>query len=173
MTRFLHRAITIPLLGTGFMNAFGLLSGCTTPEEGTGTDAPRQATWESELMAADRAFNDATARLGTEGWVGFFAPDGAMISQGVGEIRGPEAIRARMEAAFSDSSLRLTWEPLRAEVSRSGDLGFTVGRWESVRGDTAGAESWTQGLYVSIWRRQTDGSWKVVMDLGNPTEPPG
>ena len=56
-----------------------------------------------------------------------------------------------------------------AEVSSSGDLGYTVGSFESYGLDESGAEVRGQGLYVSIWRRQADGSWKVEMDLGNPT----
>ena len=66
--------------------------------------------------------------------------------------------------------LVLGMSTLRAEVSLSGDLGYTVGRFESVSVDSMGVETRGQGLYVSIWRRQEDGSWKVEMDLGNPTD---
>ena len=125
--------------------------------------------WTAELMVADRAFNEATTTLGAPGWVSFFAPDGAMISEGVGEIRGVEAIAATMKGAFADPSFRLTWEPTGAEVPRSGDLGYTVGRYNTVRIGELGQEIRGVGLYVSIWRRQEDGRWKVEMDLGNPT----
>jgi len=126
-------------------------------------------SWRAELMDADRAFNEATANQGASGWVSFFAQDGAMISEGVGEIRGHDAIETTMEGAFSDPSFRLTWEPIRAEVSEGGDLGYTVGRYTSVRIGNLGQEVRRRGLYVSIWRRQEDGSWKVEMDLGTPT----
>jgi ketosteroid isomerase-like protein len=43
------------------------------------------------------------------------------------------------------------------------------GEWFAADGETFRGE----GVYVSIWRSQTDGSWKVVMDLGNPTTAPG
>ncbi|MGW8264841.1 MAG: YybH family protein [Longimicrobiales bacterium] len=145
----------------------GHLTGCRgapTPEDRGTIDS-----WRAELMAADRAFNEATANLGASGWASFFAPEGAMISEGVGEIRGPAAIETRMEGAFSDSSFRLSWEPIRAEVSEGGDLGYTVGRYRSLRLGNLGQEVRDEGLYVSIWRRQDDGTWKVEMDLGSST----
>lgn len=144
-----------------------LMVGCAR-DRGGGAAGMMDA-WRSELMDADRAFNEATAEGGVAGWVSHFAANGSMISAGVGEIHGLEDIQAAMEEAFADASYRLTWEPLRAEVSKSGDLGYTVGRYTSVRLGNLGQEVRSSGLYVSIWRRQEDGSWKVEMDLGNPT----
>ena len=119
-------------------------------------------TWKAELMEADRAFNDATAEFGADGWVSFFSDQGSMVQEGVGEIRGLEAIRGLAEAAFADPSTRLTWSPERAEVSIGGDLGYTVGTFESSGIDSTGAEVIGQGIYVSIWRRQADGTWKEI-----------
>ena len=120
-------------------------------------------------MEADVAFNHAVANEGAAGWVSFFSPDGAMISQGAGEVRGHAAIQGAMEEAFSDPTYHLTWEPIRAEVSRAGDLGYTVGRYTSSRVGALGQTLRSSGMYVSIWRRQADDSWKVEMDLGTPT----
>jgi ketosteroid isomerase-like protein len=128
--------------------------------------------WKEELMAADRAFRDATALDGANGWVSFFSEDGAMIAEGIGEIRGKEAIYSRMEAGFADPDFSLNWEPYRAEISQGGDLGFTVGRYETRRGQGDEAVVLGRGIYVSIWRREAQGGWKVLMDLGNPLETP-
>jgi ketosteroid isomerase-like protein len=145
-----------------------LLLGCGASED---TDVMGTVeTWKAELIEADRAFNDATLEFGADGWVSFFSHQGSMVQEGVGEIRGLEAIRAVAETAFSDPSTQLTWSPQRAEVSSGGDLGYTVGTFESSSIDSTGAEVIGQGIYVSIWRRQPDGSWKVEMDLGNPTD---
>lgn len=144
-----------------------LLTGCSGEE----VDPQRLAEWQAELMEADVAFGDAVANRGAEGWASFFAPGGSMISQGIGEIHGQAQILAAMEEAFADPTYRLTWEPLRAEVSGSGDLGYTVGRYTSSRVGNLGQTTRSSGLYVTIWRRQDDGSWKVEMDLGTPTSP--
>jgi hypothetical protein len=74
------------------------------------------------LMEADRAFAAAVAEGGTEAWVSWFAEDGAQIQPGSGEIRGRDAIRELM-AGLDDPDFSLTWEPRRADIAASGDLG--------------------------------------------------
>ncbi len=126
----------------------------------------------AELMAADRAFAEATARRGAEGWTGYFTPDARQFhARGVSV--GLARIREVATRAFADTARGLVWHPLYAEVGRAADLGYTVGRWESrVRGaDGAWAATGT-GNYVTVWRRQPDGSWKVALDIGNEDAPP-
>ncbi len=64
-----------------------------------------------------------------------------------------------------DSTFVLTWGPMRTIVS--GELGYTYGTWSS-RGKNQPVESAERGTYVTIWRKQADGSWKFVLDTGNP-----
>ncbi len=118
------------------------------------------------LMEADRAFAADVAAGGADAWAAWFAEDGAMMQEGAGEIRGRTAIREAV-AYLDQPGVTLTWEPSRAEIAASGDLGWTTGTWESRTEVDAPPAS--RGRYVSIWRRQPDGSWKVVMDLGVPT----
>ena len=122
----------------------------------------------SVLMEADRAFNRAVAGGGSAAWGAWFAEDGAIVQEGVGEIRGRTAV-AEAVAFLDVPGVSLSWEPVRADIARSEDLGWTTGSFVSVGPGPDGAEQRRTGTYVSIWRLQTDGSWKVVMDLGNPT----
>jgi hypothetical protein len=92
-----------------------------------------------------------------------------MIQANRGEIRGLEAIQGAV-ASLDEPGFTLTWEPLRAQGSDDATLGYTVGRYES-RTVLAADTTASRGVYVSIWRRQADGSLKVLMDLGNPVGP--
>jgi uncharacterized protein (TIGR02246 family) len=141
------------------LQACGVDSGETSQEE-------LAEAWKAELMAADQAFADAVREGGLALWADFFTEDGAMIQEGAGEIRGSDAIRTISEAS-ADAITSFTWSPDRAEVSAGGDLGYTVGHFRTTAVDPEGVEMQRTGLYVSIWRRQSDGSWKVEMDLGN------
>ena len=89
------------------------------------------AAEKDSLLEADRAFARATAAERLEGWVRFFDENGAMFPQGRPVVRGHEAIRAFMGPAFETEGFSLTWEPLEAEVSADGDLGYTHGTFES------------------------------------------
>jgi len=126
----------------------------------------------AELMDADRAFAAATARRGADGWASYFAAEGRQFhSRGVSI--GVDAIRRRMAPAFADTSRRLLWHPVSAVVAASGEVGYTIGRWESRSRGADGVWAATgTGNYVTIWSRQGDGSWKAAVDIGNQDEPP-
>jgi ketosteroid isomerase-like protein len=64
----------------------------------------------------------------------------------------------------------LTWEPRFAEISRSGEFGYTTGPWE-FRRDAAATDPDSVGHYVSVWRRQADGSWRLLIDVGTTHAP--
>jgi ketosteroid isomerase-like protein len=118
---------------------------------------------------ADLAFAKATKERGVDGWVEYFADSGVMIGPGHNWV-GRAAIREVMAPELGDTTLSLTWRPVSAEVSASGDLGYTIGRWErSWRGKDSTAT--LRGTYVTIWRKQGDGTWKVVLDVGNADPP--
>ncbi|HWU88503.1 MAG TPA: hypothetical protein VN253_14555, partial [Kofleriaceae bacterium] len=110
-----------------------------------------------ELEAADRAFSDDTGRRGVDGWVAAFDPGGSMLRQGakvagaqIGEVMRPLL-----------TSGRLAWAPIAS--GRTEALGFTVGK--ATFTGAKPEDSW-RSTYVTIWRKQPDGSWKVLFDTG-------
>jgi ketosteroid isomerase-like protein len=131
--------------------------------------APDVAAARAALMDADRAFNRATAERRTDGWTEFFAEDAEMI-RSAGTITGRAAIREDMAKAFADTAFTLTWEPLQSDVS--GDLGYTNGKFEARFRDATGNAMTRTGRYLTIWKKQADGSWKVVRDIGVQDAPP-
>lgn len=125
------------------------------------------------LLEADRAFEAAVERGGSQAWGSWFDPEGAVLRDGQGEIRGRAAVSEA--SVFLDSEgVDLSWEPIRAQIAASGDLGWTTGRYTLT---APGADGQPRiagvGRYVSIWHLQGDGSWKVVMDLGVDTTQAG
>ena len=60
--------------------------------------------------------------------------------------------------------VRLIWKPLNVFISESADLAYTYGTYTlTIKNDT----SETKGTYVSIWKKQENGTWKWVLDTGN------
>jgi ketosteroid isomerase-like protein len=123
------------------------------------------------LMDVDREFARATAARGIDGWMSYVAEDAAFMPDGAAIVRGKREIRATYEPAFAKPSYSLTWEPVRADVSGSGDLGYTYGQYESQSIGKDGQRVTSSGKYVTIWKRQADGSWKAVVDIGNSGPP--
>ncbi len=129
--------------------------------------------WKLELMLEDRASNNAIEMSGPSTYSTYFAPDGSVIRAGVGEIRGREAIHdAFMADIYSGALADLNWSPERAEVSRTGDRGYTVGVYWAINTDGEGAQKSVRGKYVRYWARQTDDTWKVELEIRNPVTAP-
>jgi len=123
-----------------------------------------------ELLRVDRAFDQRTAEQGLEGWVSFFAEDGMMAGSG-GIAKGRRAVRELMAPFFSKPGNTLRWKPVLAAVSTSGDLGYTVGESLRTVDDQKGRLTQSRGRYVTIWRKQRDGAWKVELDTGASLPP--
>jgi hypothetical protein len=66
--------------------------------------------------------------------------------------------------SHSDSEHVLTWIPLRAEVSRSADFGFTYGTYS----EDLNGKGKSEGTYCTVWKKGKDNKWKYVLDTGNP-----
>ena len=100
-------------------------------------------------------------------WV---VPHGAQLVPGQ-IVRGDSARRALMTGLLDEPGLKLLWEPDTAVIAASGDIGYTIGRSQVRQTNPDGSVAVrSTGRYLTIWRRQPDGSWKVELDTGN-TDP--
>src|SRR5262245_55075140 len=120
------------------------------------------------LLLIDERFARETASSGAAGWASFFAEDGRMLMDKGPIIAGRDQIREAMAKSFARPGFAIQWEPTSADVSSAGDLGYTTGRFEVVQSGSDGKPAVTgRGKYVTIWKKQSDGSWKVALDIGN------
>ena len=114
--------------------------------------------WTS-LVEAERAFAAASLARGTRAaFLEYLAEDSILFRP------GPVAGKKWIEDHPAPPTL-LTWEPVFADVAESGDLGYTTGPWE-IRPSSPTDKPTAHGHFLSVWKRQTDGAWKVVVDLG-------
>ena len=121
------------------------------------------------LMQADRDFARATAQERAEGWMRYMAEDAVIFR--AKPLMGKTAIRELYQKVFADADFSLAWEPKKGEMFPSGDLGYTVGRWLSTSAGKDGKKQTQHGTYMTLWKKQADGSWKVVGDIGSADPP--
>ena len=76
-------------------------------------------------------------------------------------IIGKEAIDKHLEKSISKD---LSWSPDFVDVSSSGDLGYTYGKYVYKYTDSIGNTLEDKGIFHTVWKRQTNGSWKFVWD---------
>lgn len=117
------------------------------------------------LVQMERDFAKAAATKGTrDAFLEFLAEDGILFQPG--PVNGKNFWTGR-----EPRKGLLSWEPIFADVSKAGDLGYTTGPWE-FRPNGADDKPVAFGQYFTIWKKQGDGSWKFVLDRGVSSEKP-
>ena len=122
------------------------------------------------MMATDKAFSDMSVAKGRHAaFLAYMADD---VRQFTG-AHPPVTGKAAMAKLYADSEAktgpprdRLEWTPADAKASGDGTLGWTRGRWIYTSRDKDGKEAKGTGYYVTVWRRQADGTYKYELDIG-------
>lgn len=141
-------------------------------EGGSPGDAQRQGidvgAERASLIQADLDFAELAASAGlAEAYKQYLAEDAVQLPDGDLPIAGRQAIYENIVLAIQSNEFLLTWEPIAAEVSASGDLGYTWGAYFFEAEDEAGEPFSYEGKYVNIWSKRADGSWEIVLDISN------
>lgn len=131
------------------------------------------AAAEQTLMQRSRDWAATVAAGDMEAALNYWADDAVILAPGMPPIRGRDAIREYLAGTGNIPGFRITWEPLEAHVSSSGDLAYLLERNEISMTDSTGATITEHNKVVTVWARQEDGSWKNVVDAWNAAPPPG
>lgn len=130
--------------------------------------AQKPAKGADLLVQLETEFAKAVAEHGRAAFATYFADDGVELEEG-GGIATRDAIAK--QPAWPEGTT-LTWTPVKADMSASADLGYTYGNYVFKSKDKEGKPVTYYGKYTSIWKKQKDGSWKVVVDMGNSSPAP-
>jgi ketosteroid isomerase-like protein len=117
------------------------------------------------LFDLDTRFAKDVLERGGAAFADWFAEDGVELSNGQAPVVGRVAIVK--SANWAPKDYQLTWTPTDAAMGPSGDMGYTWGHFDGHSKDANGNAVTTSGRYITIWRKQPDGNWKVVLDAGS------
>lgn len=135
------------------------------PPAKTTVEVDRSTLRQTELDFAKAFVSRNPARFAE-----FVAEDARFTSAGH-VTEGKSAIVAEWTKMMQDPNLTLTWSPEIVETSEAGDLGYTSGPYEITVKRPDGTVGHGRGRFASVWRRQADGQYQIVFDIGSP-EPP-
>ena len=119
------------------------------------------------IMKADVDFNQAVADRDLKRFLSFVGEPTTFNGGMADEIHSRDAIAKDWAPYFEANGPRLTWKPTKGEVLGHGDLGYTVGTWERRAAGAGGQTAVTRGNYLTVWRKQADGVWRVSFDTGS------
>lgn len=137
----------------------------------------KQESWKPEkldlesaraaLIGLDREFSSLSSAEGpVKAFLVYSAAEAILFRNGNHPSAGSDAIR---QALSPNTGNLLTWQPLAADVSQSGDLGYTHGIY-TLKSNSEPPKIIERGNYLRIWKRH-NGDWKVVVDVANPLPP--
>ncbi len=146
----------------------GLMTGCANSAPPDTHDADVAALKDNEsAWVKDAASKDL------EKWVAHYTEDGSVLIPGDPIFSGKDAIRSGFKPMFTDANFAVTFGATRVDVAKSGDLGYTQGNYELTLTDPKTKKPFTdKGKYLTIYRKQADGSWKAVEDTFMTDGPP-
>ena len=146
-----------------FIAVIILLTGCG--------QSTKPVSDRDRLLAIDREFSEMSVDRGMAfAFDAFMADSATILRNGAHPFTGRESIGQLY--AKSPQGAMLKREPYFADVSVSGDMGYTLGKYIYSAPDSTGVPQYGYGHYVTIWKRQADGNWKYVFDTGNQSPPP-
>jgi len=126
---------------------------------------------EKSLLRTDADFNKLSMERGfVEAFLAYMADSAILFPSRSNQVTGRENIRKHLSEGSENAVL--TWAPLKAEVASSADLGYTYGTSEYKSKGEDGKPAVHYGKYVTVWKKQADGSWKFIVDIGNSSPAP-
>ena len=144
--------------------AFGCAPAAEPPAQAVDLEAER-----ASLMEADRAWFEAysTSDSPLDTLVALMVADVYVLPPDAPMARDKEESRAVFAELEAMPEFSLTWSPSTADVGGAGDLGYTIGTYHMGFQDPEGNPLEIDGKYLTVWKKQPDGTWKVAADMFN------
>lgn len=130
-----------------------------------------RAADERAIRETDLAWAKAAAAKDLERTLTFLADDATEMVPNAPVATGKAALRKSWGDMFSPPGFAISWQPSKVEVSRGGDLGYSIGTYQTTMNGPGGKPVTDRGKYLTVWKKQADGSWKVAVDAFNSDLP--
>jgi uncharacterized protein (TIGR02246 family) len=130
-----------------------------------------RAIAEAAIRAADAAGLKAAQAKDVAGATANYADDASWLPPHAPIVQGKEAIRSAWAQLLTNPGLRIDWQITKVDVSRAGDMAYTLYKYEMTMGGPNGAPINDRGKDMAVWEKQSDGTWKMVADTFNSDLP--
>jgi uncharacterized protein (TIGR02246 family) len=155
----MRTSISLALLATAAALA---LCGCTNG--GAGSANPDQV--KQAIKADETKWNQQFKDKDQEALVGHYADDAFFVAPGVKGTEGSTPIRQLFANALTDPAFEVHFSSDKIDVARSGDMAYARGKFtEKYTDKKTGKVMSDSGSYLTVYKKQDDGSWKAVEDF--------
>jgi uncharacterized protein (TIGR02246 family) len=146
-----------------------LTAGCSNSPAPPPDTRAADAQVVKDIQAA--LFKDAAAK-DADKWATYFTEDASGLFPGDGMLNGKAAIKAAMATYFADPNFSMTLQSTQAMASKGGDMAYSQGTYTmTVTDPKTKTPMAVKGKYLTVYTKQTDGSWKAVAHAFNSDSP--
>lgn len=125
----------------------------------------RVAAAEQAIRAASADWSKAAQAKDLEKSLSYYTPNAFLFTSNAPAIQGVENIRKDWQQMLATPGLQMSFTPTSLEVSRSADMGWEYGTYQTSATDKKGKTVTETGKYIVLWQKQADGSWKAAADI--------
>src|SRR5215211_3439230 len=119
-----------------------------------------------DMVKTEQAFSKMAEEKNTrDAFMAFIADDGLLFRPGAVNGKKWMIEHPAPPPQNPDKKPLLAWQPSFAGIAASGDMGFTTGPWEA-KADIKDEKPRGYGHFVTVWKKQADGTWRFAVDLG-------
>ena len=118
---------------------------------------------KADLFKMEKEFSDFVQKEGISAGFAKYAAEDAVANRNGNLLKGRDKINDFYNKTRSLKD-KLEWTAEFADVSASGDLGYTYGSYIYTAYDSAGKSKEYKGIFHTVWKKQKDRSWKFVYD---------
>ncbi len=137
---------------------------------------PAADTHDADVKAirdVETAMAQAIAAKDVDKVMAFYADDASLFKKDAPVVNGTAAIKAAWKPVLEDRNFSLTDVLDKVDVAKSGDLGYSQSVFTATSADPKTKKVLTmKGNEVVVFKKQADGGWKCVADIGNEDAPP-
>ena len=133
---------------------------------------PAREDLERSLRSADSALTAAIAATDAARTAAFYEDNAELLPVAEPAVNGRDAIRRKWAEFFGIPGFANQSRLTQVDVSADGTLAYTRGTYETAMTGGDGKPTVERGKWVTVWRRQADGSWRIVQDISNTDTPP-
>ncbi len=131
-----------------------------------------RAADEKAVRDGEIAWNNDWSSKDLDKIMSHYADNATEMIAGAPLMSGKDAIRAGLSQFLQDKNLSLSFTTATAEVAKSGDIAYTQGTYTLMQTDPKTKKPvMEKGKYVTVYKKQTDGSWKAIEDINNADAP--
>jgi len=136
-----------------------------------GTAAAGDTKIEQALRDLDAQWSKDAGAKDVDKTVSYYAEGAVVMPPNASSATTKETIRSAWKELLTSPGAAISWKATKVEVAKSGDLAYVSGTYEETMTDASCKPVNDRGKYVEIFKKQTDGTWKVVADIWNSDLP--